>query len=86
MIDINTYNELVKHEDTIIDIMLTSTKLSNSAVREGRPFCLKLTPYPRNTIGGRLYIALPRDTKCADIPGVPIVPLQGVKDKTGNFL
>ena len=27
-----------------------------------------------------------RDTKCGDIPAVPIVPLQGVKDKTGNFL
>ena len=27
-----------------------------------------------------------KDTECADIPGVPIVPLQGVKDKTGVFL
>ena len=30
-------------------------------------------------------IAVQKDTECADIPGVPIVPLQGVMDKTGIF-
>ncbi len=33
-----------------------------------------------------MNIASQKDTECADIPGVPIVPLQGVKDKTGVFL
>lgn len=79
------YIELVKHEDTIIDIMLTSTELSNSAVTTPSPLTLKVTPYPGHDMRGRLYIASLKDTECADIPGVPIVPLQGVKDKTGVF-
>ena len=48
------YIELVKHEDTIIDIMLTSTELSNSAVTTPSPLSLKLTPNLLHDIGGRL--------------------------------
>ena len=48
------YIELVKHEDTIIDIMLTSTELSNSAVTTPSPLSLKLTPNLLHNIGGRL--------------------------------
>lgn len=76
------HNKLVKHEGMIRSIMLTSTIMSNSAVMEGRPLCLKLTPYPRNIIGDRLDIVSPREYRYGDIPAVPIVPTQGVMDKT----
>lgn len=56
-----------------------------SAVTTPSPLSLKLTPNPGHDMRGRLYIASLKDTECADIPGVPIVPLQGVKDKTGVF-
>jgi len=57
----------------------------NNAVTTPSPLSLKLTPNPGHDMRGRLYIASLKDTECADIPGVPIVPLQGVKDKTGVF-
>jgi len=60
VIDITTYNELVKHEDTIRSIMLTSTILSNSAVTTPSPLTLKVTPYPRHLIMGWLHLSIVR--------------------------
>ena len=61
MIDITTYNEFVKHEDTIRSIMLTSTILSNSAVTTPSPLTLKVTPYPGHDMRGRLlYLSIVR--------------------------